>query len=200
MDEKEIIRVARPEDAPALLGIYGPYIEHTAITFEYTVPTPEQFAGRISHTLEQYPYLVAERQGEPVGYAYAGTFVGRAACSWSAEVSVYIRQDQRRTGLGGRLYDVLERILQAQNVQNMNASIALPEQDDPYLTKNSALFHEHLGFTQVGAFHNCGYKFGSWYSLLWVEKQIGEHGKNPAPVIPFPQLSPEVLRKAGVSV
>ena len=66
-EKKEItIRIAKEEDAEELLAIYAPYIEYTVITYEYDVPTVEEFRGRIRHVLERYPYLVAEVNGEYV--------------------------------------------------------------------------------------------------------------------------------------
>ena len=83
MDTNEIkIRPATEADAAEILNIYAPYITDTAITFEYDVPTLEEFTGRIRHTLEKYPYLVAVRDSEIIGYAYAGAFYGRAAYDW----------------------------------------------------------------------------------------------------------------------
>ena len=79
------IRTATPEDAEALAAIYAPYVENTSITFEYTVPSVKEFAERIRHTLARYPYLVAEKSGIPIGYAYASAFKGRAAYNWSVE-------------------------------------------------------------------------------------------------------------------
>ena len=73
------IRFARPSDAATLLDIYAPFVENTAITFEYEVPTIEDFATRIEKTLEKYPYLVAEEDGLILGYAYASTYYARAA-------------------------------------------------------------------------------------------------------------------------
>ena len=67
-----LLRVARPEDAPKLLAIYAPYVEHTAITFECTVPSLTQFQERMINILSAHPYLVAEKQGELLGYAYTG--------------------------------------------------------------------------------------------------------------------------------
>lgn len=72
------IRKAIPEDAAALLAIYAPYVESTAITFEYDVPTVEEFRRRIVDICDRYPYLVAEDEtGRPVGYAYANAFKER---------------------------------------------------------------------------------------------------------------------------
>ncbi len=80
-NEEIKIRTATPEDAEALAAIYAPYVENTSITFEYTVPSVEEFAERIRHTLARYPYLTAEKNGVPIGYAYASAFKGRAALS-----------------------------------------------------------------------------------------------------------------------
>ena len=105
------IRMAAPEDAAALVAIYAPYVEVTAISFEYTVPTVEEFAGRIRKTLERYPYLVAEAGGKIVGYAYASPFHSRAAYQWAAECSIYVEQSCRQSGVGRRLYTALEELL-----------------------------------------------------------------------------------------
>ena len=90
MDNKIIIRTASAADAPALLKIYRPYVENTAITFEYDVPSTEEFASRIQHTLRKYPYLVAEEKGTLLGYAYAGPFHERPAYDWAVETSIYV--------------------------------------------------------------------------------------------------------------
>ena len=182
------LRVATVSDAAELLKIYAPYVTDTAITFEYDVPTLEDFEGRIAHTLEKYPYFVAELNGEIVGYAYASAFHPRAAYGWAAETSIYVRRDMKRMGLGRTLYDALETALKAQGVLNLNACIACPNVDDEYLTRNSIDFHAHMGYRMVGEFQRCGYKFGRWYNMAWMEKHIGDHPQHPEPVIAFPQL------------
>jgi L-amino acid N-acyltransferase YncA len=199
MAEEEVrIRVADPGDAGELLKIYAPYVIKTAITFEYEVPDEEEFRERIRHTLKRYPYLAAVKGDKILGYAYTGAFVGRSAYDWSAETSIYLREDQRKMGLGKKLYNAIEKISVAQNITNLNACIGYPEEEDPYLTKNSVQFHEHLGYQMVGCFHQCGYKFGRWYDMVWMEKMIGEHKKNPSPLIAFPELSKEKRKDAGV--
>lgn len=201
MDRQDIrIRTASVEDAEELLAIYKPYVEKTAISFEYDVPEVSEFRRRIAHTLEKYPYLVAERDGELLGYAYMGPFVGRAAYDWAAEVSIYVKEDKRKLGVGKCLYQALEAVAKAQNILNLNVCIGYPDQDDEYLTKNSVQYHGHMGYRMVGKFHNCGYKFGRWYHMVWMEKLIGVHVDRPAAVIPFPQLGREVLEKLGVDV
>ena len=182
------IRTAMTEDAAELLEIYRPDVEKTAITFEYDVPTSEEFRARMEKTLKRYPYLVAEKGGELIGYAYAGPFVGRAAYDWAAEVSIYLKENQRGMGIGKRLYQAIEEISRAQNITNLNACIGSPDPEDEYLTRNSIQFHEHMGYRMVGEFCKCGYKFGRWYNMVWMEKLIGAHEAEPKPVVEFGKI------------
>lgn len=187
--ENEIrIRTATVEDAEEILAIYAPYVTDTAITFEYDVPGIEEFRERIRNTLKRYPYLVAEKDGAIIGYAYAGPFKERAAYDWAVETTIYVDQSKKKMGIGKKLYAALEQALAQQNILNLNACIGYPEQEDEYLTKNSVEFHTHLGYRLVGEFYQCGYKFGRWYNMVWMEKQIGEHTACPKPVIPFEEL------------
>lgn len=192
------IRRARPEDAPELLKIYAPYVENTAITFEYAVPTLVDFKGRIEHTLKKYPYLAAERDGELLGYAYTGAFKERAAYDWSVETSIYVRQDCKGLGLGRRLYAALEAVSRLQNVLNLYACIAYPKIEDEYLTRNSVEFHSHLGFKLVGEFHDCAYKFGRWYNMVWMELPLGTLPTTPGAFIPYPSIGRDELKKIGI--
>jgi len=182
------IRPAVPADAAALLEIYAPYVEKTAITFEYEVPAAEEFARRIRKVLARHPYLAAESDGELLGYAYAGPFKERAAYDWAVETTVYVRQDKKRLGVGRTLYGALENALRAQGILNLNACIAYPEREDEHLTRDSVIFHEKMGFRMVGQFHRCGCKFGRWYDMVWMEKLLGIHPDAPAAVKPFEEI------------
>lgn len=179
------IRAAEPEDAEGLLEIYAPYVEETAITFEYDVPSVEEFQRRIAGVLARYPYLVAEKDGAILGYAYARPFHSRAAYGWAVETSLYVSREKKRMGLGGSLHKALENVLREQGFLNMNACVAVPEKDDEYLTRNSVQFHEHLGYRMVGEFTQVGYKFGRWYNMAWMEKHIGAHGPGAKEPVPF---------------
>lgn len=177
-----IIRNAVPEDAARLLEIYDYYVQHTAISFEWETPSLEEFRNRILKTTQNYPYLVIERDGRIEGYTYAGPFIPRAAYDWSCELSIYLDHTARHCGMGRMLYEAIEERLRAMGVLNLYACIGYPEENDEYLTTNSADFHEHLGFRNVGTFYKCGYKFNRWYHMIWMEKIIGEHQPDQQPL------------------
>lgn len=185
MSQPVVIRPAAPQDAPALLEIYAPYVQNTAISFEYTLPSVEEFAGRIRDTLTRYPYLVALRGGSVVGYAYASAFKSRAAYDWAVETTVYVSEACRGGGIGRALYEKLEEVLRCQHILNLNACIAWPAREDPHLTTDSQRFHARLGYEQAAHFHRCGFKFDTWYDMIWMEKLLGDHPADPAPVRPF---------------
>lgn len=171
------IRSANPEDAKELLKIYAYYVTDTAISFETEVPSEEEFKLRIEEVLKSYPYIVACKDDEILGYAYLHSFVGRKAYELSAETTIYLNPDKKKMGIGKKLYSVLEDIAKAQNITNLYSCIGYVDKEDEYLNNNSVQFHEHIGFRMVGKFENCGHKFGRWYHMVWMEKIIGEHGE-----------------------
>ena len=180
--QKIEIRTATVDDAEDILKIYAPYVTDTAITFEYVVPSIDEFKNRIAGIIKKYPYIVAVIDGNIAGYAYAAAFKERAAYDWSVETTVYVDKSRKKSGIGKALYDELEKRLKKLNITNMYACIAYLEQEDEYLTKNSVQFHEHAGFKLAGEYHKCANKFGRWYNMVWMEKIIGEHTDNPLPV------------------
>lgn len=182
-----VIRSASLEDAGRILEIYDYYVRHTAISFEYDTPSLEEFRERMRRTMERYPYLVVSRDGSIEGYAYAGPFHSRAAYGWSCETTIYLAPAARKQGLGRALYETLEEALKEMGILNLYACAGFPEKKDEYLTANSVEFHAHLGYRMVGMFRQCGYKFGRWYHMVWMEKIIGEHGDRQAP----PRACPE---------
>lgn len=192
MEPAITIRMAATADAKDILEIYAPYITDTAITFEYSIPSVEEFAKRISCILTKYPYLVAVENNQIVGYAYASAFKERAAYNWAVETTVYLKQDCRGRGIGRSIYSALEEILMKQNILNLNACIACTSVADKYLNNTSIYFHEHLGYKKVGHFSKCGYKFETWYDVIWMEKTIGEHSAAPKSVIPITDLQNEI--------
>ena len=169
------IRFAKPEDAKELLKIYAYYVTDTAISFETEVPSEEEFKLRIEEVLKSYPFIVACKDDEILGYAYLHSFVGRKAYELSAETTIYLNPDKKKMGIGKKLYSVLEDIAKAQNITNLYSCIGYVDKEDEYLNNNSVQFHEHTGLRMVGKFENCGHKFGRWYHMVWMEKIIGEH-------------------------
>ncbi|MBR0462506.1 MAG: N-acetyltransferase [Erysipelotrichaceae bacterium] len=170
-----MIREATVDDAERLLEIYSYYVLNTAISFECDVPSLEEFRQRIENTVKKYPYLVLEKDGIIRGYAYAGTFVNRTAYDRSCSLSIYLDHNERGHGYGRLLYEALEQEFKNRGYLNLYAFIGSPITEDEHLTRNSEEFHRHLGFTKAGEFHKCGYKFGRWYNMIWMEKIIGEH-------------------------
>ncbi|HEM6238366.1 TPA: N-acetyltransferase [Streptococcus suis] len=166
------IRSAQKEDAAGLVAIYAPYVEDTSITFETEVPTVADFASRIEKTLEKFPYLVAEKEGQVVGYAYASTYYARAAYDWTVELSVYVSKLARGKGIGSLLYDAIEEDLKVRGFKNFLACIALPN-------PASLALHKKRGYEQVAHFKNVGYKFDTWHDIVWLQKSlVGEMDEN----------------------
>ncbi|MDO4269619.1 MAG: GNAT family N-acetyltransferase [Eubacteriales bacterium] len=174
------IRLASAADAPRLLAVYAPYIEHTAVTFEYDVPGVDEFAARVTETAAAYPYLLCEREGEVLGYAYAHRHMARAAYGWNVETSVYLAPDVQRQGIGTALYRALTALLERQNVKNLYACVTLPN-------KASERLHEKMGFSFLGAYHKSGWKNGAWHDVGWFEKRLGGD-EAPRDFIPLPRL------------
>lgn len=183
-----IIKIADEKDAAELLEIYRPYVEKTAVTFEYDVPDVKEFSQRIKNIKQKYPYIKAVSDGKIVGYAYASVFKDRSAYDWSVETSVYVKEDCKKYGIGSLLYEKLEEILSLQGFLNVNACIAYTEKQDENLTNDSVYFHKKLGYSLVGEFHKCGYKFGKWYEMVWMEKFIGKHSDKPEKIVPFKEI------------
>lgn len=182
------IRMARQEDAAALLDIFTPYVLQTAVAFNYEPPALEEFCATMIDRLRRYPYLVAQQGEELIGYAYASPFKVRAAYDWAVETSIYVKQGQTGNGYGRALHDALERILKAQHILSMYACIAYTDHMDDHLTNNSSEFHAHMGYTLTAKFPKCGYKFNKWYDMIWMHKEIGPHTDAPLPVIPVTEV------------
>lgn len=188
------LRIAEERDAEALLSIYSYYVDNTAITFEWSVPTVQEFGDRIRSTKTFFPYLVAydDETSEAVGYAYASHFNHRKAYEWCAEVSIYVDKDHRKNGVGKLLYAKLEEILQLQGIIRLYACVAYSDIPLKELDSNSLEFHKRMGYRLVGTFQSCGYKFGRWFDMVWMEKTISECRNNIESVVPFPELNKKI--------
>lgn len=176
------IRPATSLDAAKLLAIYAPYVEKTTITFEYTVPTVAEFSQRVQQTLEKYPYLVAEtKDGDLLGYAYAGAYNKRAAYDWAVATTVYVKENCPIKGVGTQLYQALEQTLARQHVVQLLACITAGNQ-------RSEQFHQKFGYQYVGKYAKVGFKFDRWCDVVWMQKTLNEPTIPPQPIIPFSTL------------
>ena len=170
--ENLIIRDVKIEDAARLVEIYSHYVENTAVSFEYAVPTVSEFENRIRNITKKYPYLVCERDGKVIGYVYASAYSSREAYNWTVDTSIYIDKDCRRAGAGSLLYKELEKRLKTIGIVNLLAGVAFIEKEDEYLTHDSPKFHLNQGYTEVAFMKSVGKKFGRWYDLKWFQKKI----------------------------
>ena len=159
------IRHAQLKDIPAILAIYGPYVEKTAYSFEYTAPTEEVFKERFLRITRQFPFFVYEEEGQVLGYAYAARPFARAAYAWCAEPSVYLRPEARGRGIGKALYAALEEALKTQGYLVLYAIITTSNE-------NSIAFHKAMGYRHLADFPGCGFKLGSWHGITWMEKRL----------------------------
>lgn len=168
------IRFAQESDIPAMLAIYGPYVEHTTHSFEYTVPSEEEFLTRFREHVARFPWLVWEEAGQVLGYAYAGAPWGRPGFQWSAEASIYLAPEAQGRGIGRALYARLEQILTAQGYRMLYAIITTEN-------RPSIAFHEAVGYRWRADFPGCGYKHGRWLGVTYMEKELNPRGNNPNP-------------------
>lgn len=180
-----LFRFASEEDAAQLLDVYAPYVQNTAVSFEYEVPSLQEFTERIRTVTQNYPYLVCEIAGRIVGYAYAQRQKARAAYGWNAELSIYLRQEYVRRGIGRAFYTALIDILRMQGVENVYGGVTMPN-------AGSERLHEAMGFRRIGVFYHTGYKLGAWHDVAWYERRIGD-AERPAAFVPVSALDAAAL-------
>jgi L-amino acid N-acyltransferase YncA len=190
-----LIRHAEPtRDAAACAEIYAPYVTDTVISLEERPPSALEMAGRMQQIAGRYPWLIAERDGDVAGYAYAGEHRERAAYRWASDVTVYLSPDHHRRGIGRALYRTLFELLVRQGVYVVCAGVTLPNEA-------SVGLHEALGFTPVGVYRRVSWKFGAWHDVGWWQLQLREPSAGPpeelGPPAPLDQSAPP---EAGLSV
>lgn len=164
-DPSILIRRAQAADAAQMVGIYRPFVAQTAVSFEIEVPGCDEFATRIEAVLATHEWLVAERDGALIGYAYGGEHRAREAYRLSTEVSAYVSDHARGRGVARALYERLFERLAALGYCNALAGIVQPNEP-------SIGFHLRLGFTLVGVYHDVGFKLGRWHDVAWYERRL----------------------------
>ncbi|BAZ23779.1 phosphinothricin N-acetyltransferase [Kalymmatonema gypsitolerans NIES-4073] len=171
-----IIRLATEQDAEQVLEIYAPFCGDSPVSFEVQSPTLDEMQQRIAKVLQKLPWLVCERNGEVLGFVYAAPHRDRTAYQWAVDVSVYIHQAVRCSGIGRALYTSLFKILVLQGYYSAYAGVTLPN-------KGSERLHEVMGFQPIGVYRGVGYKCGAWHDVAWFELSLQMRVPNPKPPI-----------------
>lgn len=178
-------RFVTVDDSSYLLNIYAQYID-TPITFEYVIPTEEEFSKRIIDISQDYPYLICEDDNKIIGYAYAHRHMTREAYQWNAELSIYLDKSYRSKGLGKEFYRKLIEILRLQGIKTVYGCVTVPNE-------KSEKLHTSLGFSSIGIYHNAGYKCGKWHDVQWFEKSINSYDLDPTPFLSISEISEDKL-------
>lgn len=184
------IRLVNPSDSFQCIDIYRPYVESTAITFDYDVPTEEEYKHKIEENASEYPWLVCSFKDRVIAYAYASKLRVKAAYKWTVESTIYVNRDFHGKGVARLLYTSLFEILRELGYLNIYAGVALPN-------IKSESFHRSLGFYDVGTYKNIGYKFGKWHDVLWLQLHLDKHTIDP----PMPKsIADEGVKSKVVSI
>lgn len=181
MNNNLSIRLAKINDATALLDIYGLYVLHTSFTPESEVPSLNVFKDKISQIAGFYPYLVYTADEKVIGYAYAHQYRQASGHQWSVETSVYCAQDMQGRGIAGKLYRAMLAILKLQNFINVFAGIILPND-------SSMAFHQKFHFAKAGILEKGIYKSGVWHDVQWMQLALSTHTENPSLPVPLPEI------------
>ncbi len=186
------IRLVTVGDAGQVLEIYGPFCAGSPVSFETEVPSIEEIGQRIASTLDFFPWLVSAEGSRVVGYAYASRHRERAAYRWSADVSVYVREDARGQGIGRALYTSLFAVLRLQNVYNILAGITLPN-------PASVALHEAMGLRPIGLYEGIGFKCGKWHDVGWWQLELLPRQEEPSEPISFPAIADQPASIAAIA-
>jgi phosphinothricin acetyltransferase len=160
------IRPADPDrDAAACAGIYAPFVDGLATSFEENPPDAAEFARRIERLSATHSFLVAEDERGVAGFAYGGPHRERPAYRWTTEVSIYIEERCQRQGVGRALYSDLLPLLARRAYVTALAGITIPNEA-------SIALHESLGFEPVGVYRQIGFKADAWRDVGWWQKSL----------------------------
>lgn len=215
------LRLATPQDAGEIAAFYAPYATDTAVNFEYDAPDAAEFARRIEGVQRTFPFIVAVEHDPSggteriVGYVFAVPMGSRPAYTWSADTSIYLDRSHRGHRIGTLLYDALEPILRYQGIVELFSCITVSEHDDltdfrdptaleltvsrvqdPHLPVTSPRFHKAKGYFPVGRELGVGYKLGTWYDKLWMQKHLQARPAEPKPIVTLPNVPAHVIEEA----
>ena len=184
-----LLRLAKEEDAAELLEIYRPYVESpdfavSDTSFEYEVPTLEEWRERMAAISGSFPYILLEEKKKILGYAYAHSYRERAAYHGCVEVTIYIRREATGRGRGRLLYAALEELLRMMNIVNAYACITAHNEA-------SLAFHRALGYKLCGSFPKSGFKNGHYIDMVWLAKQLAPYPPMLEPLKKISELEGE---------
>lgn len=173
---KLIIRPALPSDIAAIAAIYAHAVLHGTASWELDPPDEAELLRRQEAILAGgYPYLVAERDGILLGYAYAGAYRPRPAYRATVENSIYIAPEAQGAGIGSALLDALIEACTQAGFRQMIAVIG----DGTGASVGSRRLHERAGFRLIGVAEKVGYKHGRWLDQMLMQKELGEGDRSP---------------------
>lgn len=159
--------VCAESDAEQIAEIYNPYVLNTQYTYECEAVSVERMKNRIIKTTEKYPWIVAEKDGRILGYAYASKFRGREAYAWNCKFSVYVREELKSKGIGAKLYTVLLETVKRQGYVNVFTRVNIPNEA-------SEALHRKFGFEEIGIEKGTGYKNGCWRDMRIFMKRVAD--------------------------
>lgn len=169
------VRLWQPGDSARLVEISNWAAANTTAHFRCPDEIPEQWEVRLGVTTDRHPCLVAEREGQPVGYAAGQAFSGGCGFAGAAEVSVYVHHEHARAGIATMLYEGLIPTLTNQGYRRLVASITVPN-------PASECLHERFGFCCVGVLARVGWKFGRWHDVAYWQRDLFDSDRAPTPI------------------
>ncbi len=181
-----VIRRVKNEDIVQLVEIYKPYVENTTVSFEFIPPTVQEFEQRVNTYSRDYPYLVAELDGEVIGFAYGSRLAERAGFNWSAQLSIYLAPRAKGLGIGREMYNIIMQIMEQQGIYAVYAIISTPNPD-------SIAFHSKMGFVECARLPRCGYKNNVWCDIVYMYKLLRECTGTPQTITTFCELDTDII-------
>jgi phosphinothricin acetyltransferase len=153
-------------DIPAITDIYRHYVDHSDVTFDTEPPGETAMAEKFAQLVALgHPLIVAEQDGQAIGYAYASFYRPRAAYRFTCEDSIYLHPAATGKGLGKVLLRELLERSKAAGFTQMLAVITAG-------TANSIRLHEQFGFREVGHLSAVGYKFERWLDVVHLQRAL----------------------------
>ena len=157
-----MIRQATIDDAEQIVEIYNHYVLHTVVTFDEEPLSTATMKKTMASTMNEFPWIVYEKEDRLLGYAYANTWKTRSAYNYTVESTVYLQPEEKGKGIGSLLYKALISQLKEAGIHSVIGGIALPNDA-------SIALHEKLGFKKVAHFKEVGLKFNQWVDVGYWE-------------------------------